>query len=100
MIRRALLRLGDDAVGLRLCGIGARGAVERRQGDIGSVHATGSVRLVDGELYGSMMELEFVRKLRDEAHFEKIDDLIAQMREDERQARHCLAADLTEQKRT
>ncbi|MGD9021533.1 MAG: bifunctional riboflavin kinase/FAD synthetase [Lysobacterales bacterium] len=46
----------------------------------------------DGNLYGSMMELEFVRKLRDETHFEKIDDLIAQMREDERQARHFLAA--------
>jgi riboflavin kinase/FMN adenylyltransferase len=56
--------------------------------------------LVDGELYGSMMELEFVRKLRDEAHFEKIDDLIAQMREDERQARQCLAASMTEQTRT
>ena len=46
----------------------------------------------DGDLYGRMMELEFVKKLRDETHFEKIGDLIAQMREDERQARHCLAA--------
>ena len=45
----------------------------------------------DGDLYGRMMELEFVKKLRDETHFEKIDDLIAQMREDERQARQCLA---------
>ena len=54
----------------------------------------------DGDLYGNMMELEFIRKLRDETHFEKIDDLIAQMREDERQARHCLAANQTEQTRT
>jgi FAD synthase len=34
--------------------------------------------------------VEFVEKLRDEAHFENIDDLIAQMGEDERQARNCL----------
>ncbi len=44
----------------------------------------------DGNLYGRRLELEFVRKLRNEAHFENIDDLVAQMREDERQARHCL----------
>jgi riboflavin kinase/FMN adenylyltransferase len=54
----------------------------------------------DGDLYGRMLELEFVSKLRDETHFEKIDDLIAQMREDERQARHCLAANQTEHTRT
>jgi riboflavin kinase/FMN adenylyltransferase len=46
-----------------------------------------------GDLYGRMLELEFARKLRDETHFQKIDDLIAQMREDERQARQCLAAE-------
>jgi riboflavin kinase/FMN adenylyltransferase len=45
----------------------------------------------DGQLYGSRLEVEFVKKLRDEEHFENIDDLIAQMREDERQARQCLA---------
>jgi riboflavin kinase/FMN adenylyltransferase len=45
----------------------------------------------EGDLYGRRLELEFVRKLRDETHFKNIDDLVAQMREDERQARYCLA---------
>ena len=45
----------------------------------------------DGNLYGQRLEIEFVKKLRDEAHFEDIDDLVVQMREDERQARNCLA---------
>lgn len=45
----------------------------------------------NGSLYGQKMEVEFVRKLRDEAHFDVIDDLVVQMREDERQARVCLA---------
>lgn len=44
-----------------------------------------------GDLYGQRLEVEFVKKLRDEAHFEDIDDLVVQMREDERQARGCLA---------
>ncbi len=44
-----------------------------------------------GSLYGKRLEVEFVAKLRDEADFENIDDLIVQMREDERQARDCLA---------
>lgn len=41
-------------------------------------------------LYGQRLEVEFVKKLRDETHFEDIDDLVVQMREDERQARICL----------
>ena len=44
----------------------------------------------EGQLYGHRLEVEFVRKIRDEAHFENIDDLVAQMREDERQARSYL----------
>ena len=44
-----------------------------------------------GDLYGRKLEVEFIKKLRDEAHFEVIDDLVVQMREDERQARVCLA---------
>lgn len=44
-----------------------------------------------GDLYGQRLEVEFVKKLRDEAHFADIDDLVVQMREDERQARVCLA---------
>lgn len=45
----------------------------------------------EGDLYGQMLELEFVEKLRDEAYFENIDDLVTQMRKDERLARRCLA---------
>lgn len=44
----------------------------------------------DGDLYGKRMEVEFVKKLRDEKHFEDIDDLVVQMREDERLARKAL----------
>ena len=45
----------------------------------------------EGNLYGQRLEVEFVKKLRDEVHFEVIDDLVLQMREDERQARICLS---------
>jgi riboflavin kinase/FMN adenylyltransferase len=45
----------------------------------------------DGDLYGQRLEVEFVQKLREEANFEDIDDLVVQMREDETQARFCLA---------
>lgn len=43
-----------------------------------------------GNLYGQRLEVEFVKKLRDETHFKDIDDLVVQMREDESQARLCL----------
>ena len=45
----------------------------------------------DGDLYGKRMEVEFVEKLRDEAHFADIDDLVKQMREDEQLARESLS---------
>jgi riboflavin kinase/FMN adenylyltransferase len=45
----------------------------------------------DGSLYGQRLEVEFVKKLRDEANFKDINDLIEQMQEDERQAKHYLA---------
>ena len=44
----------------------------------------------DGDLYGRHMEVEYVKKLRNEEHFEDIDDLVKQMREDERLARESL----------
>ena len=44
----------------------------------------------DGDLYGHHMEVEYVKKLRNEEHFEDIDDLVKQMREDERLARESL----------
>lgn len=48
-----------------------------------------------GNLYGQRLEVEFVKKLRDETHFEDIDDLVVQMREDERQARAHLLTENT-----
>jgi riboflavin kinase/FMN adenylyltransferase len=51
-----------------------------------------------GDLYGQNLEVEFINKLRDETHFEVIDDLVVQMREDERQARVSLAQYETEKR--
>lgn len=44
----------------------------------------------DGDLYGQRLEVEFVAKLRDEAHFASMEQLVAQMRRDEIQARTIL----------
>lgn len=44
-----------------------------------------------GDLYGARMKVEFLAKLREEAHFASLDALVAQMREDERAARRVLA---------
>lgn len=44
----------------------------------------------DADLYGKRLEVEYVAKLRDEVHFEDIDDLVKQMREDVRLARQKL----------
>jgi len=46
-----------------------------------------------GSLYGQRLEVEFIKKLRDEVHYENIGDLVVQMQEDERQARFCLNTD-------
>jgi riboflavin kinase/FMN adenylyltransferase len=46
----------------------------------------------DGDLYGRRLEVAFIEKLRDEAHFEHLDDLVIQMKRDEAQARDILAA--------
>jgi len=45
----------------------------------------------DGDLYGKRLEVQFVAKLRHEAHFENIEALVAQMKRDEVAARACLA---------
>ena len=47
-------------------------------------------------LYGQRMEVAFIAKLREETHFDVIDDLVAQMRDDEQQARNCLALTATD----
>jgi riboflavin kinase/FMN adenylyltransferase len=48
-----------------------------------------------GDLYGRRLSIEFVKKLRDEAHFASLDELTAQIRRDCEQARAILRADAT-----
>ena len=43
-----------------------------------------------GDLYGRRIEVEFVAKLREEAHFEGIESLVRQMHQDAQQARAIL----------
>jgi riboflavin kinase / FMN adenylyltransferase len=45
----------------------------------------------DGDLYGRLIEVEFVAKLRDEAKFESLDSMIVQMKVDAAQARELLS---------
>jgi riboflavin kinase/FMN adenylyltransferase len=45
-----------------------------------------------GDLYGRRLTVEFVKKLRDEAHFASMDALAAQIRRDCEAARACFAA--------
>ncbi len=83
---RCLKRRGGDS-GWRdgVANLGTRPAVGG-EGFLVEVH------LFDfaGDLYGRQMEVEYVKKLRSEEHFEDIDDLVTQMREDERLARESL----------
>jgi riboflavin kinase / FMN adenylyltransferase len=46
----------------------------------------------EGDLYGRELEVEFVAKIRDEAKFEGLEALVAQMNQDAREARRILAA--------
>ena len=46
----------------------------------------------EADLYGQRLEVQFVAKLRDEQGFERIEDLVEQMKRDERSARELLAA--------
>ena len=78
-------RVGDRAWQGGVANLGTRPAVGG-EGFLVEVHLFDFNR----DLYGQRLDVEFVEKLRDEAHFENIDDLIAQMGEDERQARNCL----------
>ena len=45
----------------------------------------------DREIYGEYIHVEFIEHLRNEEKFESIDDLVAQMRLDEENARSALA---------
>jgi riboflavin kinase/FMN adenylyltransferase len=44
----------------------------------------------DGDLYGRRMEVEFIEKLREELDFDGVDALVAQIQQDEKQARTVL----------
>jgi riboflavin kinase / FMN adenylyltransferase len=46
----------------------------------------------DGDLYGRRVAVSFEHRLRGEAAFPSVEELIAQMREDIRQARRLLSA--------
>jgi riboflavin kinase/FMN adenylyltransferase len=45
-----------------------------------------------GDLYGARLSIEFVKKLRDEAHFASLDALAAQIQRDCEAARQVFAA--------
>lgn len=45
----------------------------------------------DEDIYGKRLDVEFVAKLRDEAHFDSLEKLVEQMKRDERAARTILA---------
>jgi riboflavin kinase / FMN adenylyltransferase len=47
----------------------------------------------EGDLYGELGAVSFVRRLRDERQFDSVDALIAQMHEDVAAAQHALSAD-------
>jgi riboflavin kinase/FMN adenylyltransferase len=47
----------------------------------------------DGDLYGQSIATDFVARIRPDARFDSLDDLIAQMRIDKAQAREMLAGD-------
>ena len=47
---------------------------------------------LDQELYGTRLDVEFVAKLREETHFESLDEMVLQMRRDDAAARNVLAA--------
>jgi riboflavin kinase / FMN adenylyltransferase len=59
---------------------------------VGGVEMLLEVHIFDfaGDLYGCELEVEFVAKLRDEAKFDSLDALVAQMRVDAAQARGVL----------
>ncbi|MFC1740403.1 bifunctional riboflavin kinase/FAD synthetase [Pseudomonadota bacterium] len=46
----------------------------------------------DEDLYGKRLEVQFVAKLRDELNFDTLDELVDQMKRDERKAREVLVA--------
>ena len=46
----------------------------------------------DTDLYGQILEVEFVAKIREEKNFENMDLMVVQMKQDEQRAREILRA--------
>jgi riboflavin kinase/FMN adenylyltransferase len=44
-----------------------------------------------GDLYGRLIEVEFIAKLRDEVRFDSLDSMVVQMKMDAAQAREILS---------
>ncbi|HEX2280517.1 MAG TPA: riboflavin kinase, partial [Thermomicrobiales bacterium] len=49
----------------------------------------------DGDLYGQSLAVDFVARLRADATFPSVDELVAQLRQDEAETRTVLASDLS-----
>ena len=47
--------------------------------------------ILTGDLYGRLIEVEFIAKLRDEVKFDSLDSMVVQMKVDAAQAREILA---------
>ncbi len=92
--RKPALRLGVYAVRARIeegtaqAGVASLGVRPTLGGTpcLLETHLFGS----EGELYGKVMEVEFVRFLRPEAKFDSLELLSAQMKKDADEARECL----------
>lgn len=95
LVRRPALRLGIYAVRARIG--------ERRWNGVASLGVRPTLGLTRcllethvfadaGNLYGQMMQVEFVRHLRDEARFDSLQELAAQMQRDKAQAMDLLAS--------
>lgn len=95
LVRRPALRLGIYAVRARIG--------ERRWNGVASLGVRPTLGLTRcllethlfgdvGDVYGALLEVEFVRHLRDEVRFDTLDALAAQMQRDKAQAMDLLGA--------
>ncbi len=57
----------------------------------GTVHSEVHLFGFDGDLYGTLMRVHFVKRLRDERRFDGVDALVAQLHEDQKQAERVLS---------